>query len=106
MMSGITSDPNDPALTHGVDSKPVPQASKYLVLSDWERSRGFIRPIRRTYRHLKCGTTTTMSEEIARTYAKDPMFYGATYCVHCRMHKPVGADGEFVWNGTDLKVGT
>jgi hypothetical protein len=105
-MSGVTSDPNDPGLTRGVDSKPVSQANKYLVLSEYERSRGFVRPLRYSYIHTPCGTSTTMSEPIARTYAKEPTFYGATYCVHCRMHKPVGADGEFVWEGTDQKVGT
>ena len=41
---------------------------------------------------------------IAATYARDPKFYGATFCINCRMHRPVGPDGEFVWDdGT--KVG-
>jgi hypothetical protein len=47
-----------------------------------------------------------MGQAIAETYARDPKFYGATYCVHCDMHRPVGPDGEFVWDGTDEKVGT
>jgi hypothetical protein len=47
-----------------------------------------------------------MGVAIAETYARQPTFYGATYCSTCWMHKPVG---EFVWierDGTDgPKVG-
>lgn len=49
---GLTTDPSDPDLTHGVDSGPVPQAAKYLVLSEEERAKGFIRPLRRAYVHV------------------------------------------------------
>jgi hypothetical protein len=38
-----------------------------------------------------------MSRAIAETYARDPAFYGSTFCVHCRTHFPVGEQGEFVW---------
>lgn len=52
-----------------------------------------------------CGTVTTMNREIAETYAREPGYYGATYCVGCREHLPVGEHGEFEWlDGT--KVGT
>lgn len=52
-----------------------------------------------------CGVETKMSQEIAETYARDPIFYGATYCCNCKKHFPVGANGEFVWqDGT--RVGT
>jgi len=106
----ITDDPNDPRLTHGADEEPVDQAEAYLVLSDEERKQGFIRPVRKSYLHLPCGAQTTMALPIAETYARDPRFYGATYCCGCRKHLPVGPDGEFVWieNGrtTDLKVGS
>jgi hypothetical protein len=51
-----------------------------------------------------CGSTTTInSRAIAETYARDPHFYGSTYCVQCGMHLPVA---EFVWEGTDQKVGS
>ena len=53
-----------------------------------------------------CGAVTTMGLALAETYARDPRFYGATFCVRCSMHRPVGADGEFVWDGTDERVGT
>jgi hypothetical protein len=96
----LTTDPNDPRLTHGADSldgPPVPQAPAYLVLSDEERARGFVRPVRLAYWHTVCGAVTTMNQAIAETYARQPDFYGATYCVHCQVHRPVGADGEFHW---------
>lgn len=110
---GTTSDPADPGLTHGANDEPVDQAPVYLILSDEERAKGFVQPVRSTYAHVSCtaspGAQTTMGLPIAETYARDPGFYGATYCVACRMHRPVGADGEFVWvergQVTDLKVG-
>lgn len=98
-----TSDQNDPRLTRGVDLEPVSQAKAYLVLSETERMRGFVRPVRRSYRHRTCGSITTMSQGIAETYARDPKFYGATYCCHCFMHLPVA---EFTWDGTDEVVGS
>lgn len=146
----LTTDRNDPRLTRGVDETPVPQAEIYLVLSEEERAKGFVRPYRDIYRHVGiagpkfplrdltdeereryaksnyvkfeeypksgssvtgrfwtqaqldsagkgCGTTTSMGRAIAETYAREPHFYGATYCVTCEKHRPVGEDGEFVW---------
>lgn len=107
---GVTDDRNDPRLTHGPDDEPIEQAEVYLVLSEAERAQGFVRPYRESYRHLTCGAVTTMGRPIAETYARKPSFYGATYCCRCQMHRPVGADGEFVWvDGVDVdgpKVGT
>lgn len=100
-----TSDRSDPRLTRGPDVAPVPQAPIYLVLSEDERAAGFVRPLRESYLHLVCGTSTRMSSEIAATYARDPHFYGATYCCGCGMHLPVGPDGEFEWRDGS-KVGT
>lgn len=158
----LTTDPNDPRLGHGADQKPGPQNAVYLVLSNEERAKGFVRPLRRSYRHVGipgptyalrdltedelaryaelgyvkfedypqprpdgsstvgrfwtkrqldavgngCGTVTTMGLALAETYARNPGFYGATYCCGCEMHRPVGRDGEFVWEGTDERVGT
>ena len=45
---GTTTDRNDPRLGHGVDEMPQPQHEMYLVMSEEERARGFVRPIRRT----------------------------------------------------------
>jgi hypothetical protein len=105
----LTDDPTDPRLTHGADpadALPKAQAEVYLVLSEAERAQGFVRPVRRSYVHETCGIRTTMGTAIAETYARDPAFYGATYCAGCRLHRPVGVDGEFVWDGTTEKVGS
>ena len=80
----------------------------YVVLSADERAKGFVRPVRRSYVHEKCGAMTTMGLALAETYARDPSFYGGTFCATCRTHFRAGADGdgEFVWVGTSEKVGT
>lgn len=102
-MASLTEDPKDPRLTHGPDSEPRPQAEVYLVLSKEERAKGFVRPVRRSYVHQTCGTTTIMGEALAETYARDPKFYGSTYCVGCRMHRPVD---EFTWGHSSELVGS
>lgn len=93
-MSGLTSDPNDPRLTHGTDDKPVQQAEVYLVLSEEERAKGWVRPYRDRYTHDVCGTETIMARAIAETYAAKPTFYGGTYCCKCQKHLPLS---EFHW---------
>ena len=82
------------------------QQKGYIVLTPAERAKGFVRPVRRSYVHLKCGAVTTMGQALAETYARDPFFYAGTFCGQCCAHFPVGEDGEFVWFGTDEKVGT
>lgn len=86
--------------------QPNGQQKAYIVLSEEERAKGFIRPVRRSYMHEKCGVVTTMGLAIAETYARNPYFYSGTFCCRCGTHFPVGEDGEFVWDGTDEKVGT
>lgn len=100
----MTTDRNDPALKR-IDPATGMQHD-YLVLSAWEREQGFVRPVRTAYEHLPCGVVTYMSKAIAETYARNPSFYGGTYCAGCRGHFPVGEEGQFVWDGTDEKVGT
>lgn len=101
---GLTTDRHDPRLTRGVDTEPVPQADVYLVLSEEERRKGFVEPVRRTYLHVDgCGAVTSMGLALSETYARDPEFYGATYCTGCGMHRPVG---EFMWAGTSQRVGS
>jgi hypothetical protein len=99
----LTSDKNDPRLGHGSDREPGQMNEVYLILSDEERSKGYVRPVRRSYRHQdpECGAVTTMAQALAETYAARPGFYGATYCCGCRMHRPVGAAGEFTWMTAD-----
>jgi len=82
------------------------QQEGYVVLAEEERAKGFVRSVRKTYTHLKCGSTTTMGQTLAETYARQPTFYSGTFCCHCQSHFPVGEKGEFVWTGTDIKVGT
>jgi hypothetical protein len=152
----ITTNPQDPALREIEQSG---MQKSYLVLSDEERAKGFVRPLRTSYRHVGirpkyllrdltpeehkqsdqygyvkyeeypesespvtgrywtraqlnsgCGSVTTMGLAIAETYARDPKFYGGTFCCHCGKHLRVGEGGEFVWieaDGSDgPKVGT
>lgn len=88
------------------DIKSNGQQQGYVVLAEEERAKGFVRPVRRTYTHLKCGGETTMGQTLAETYARQPDFYSATFCGACAKHFPVGAAGEFVWQGTTERVGT
>ena len=157
---GVTDDPNHPGVKHGgPDETPVRQHDTYLVLSEAERAKGFVRPVRHGYVHVGikgpkhslrdltdeekecypgsgyvkfekypesespaigrywlqkeldnvgkgCGTLTTMGRALSETYAREPHFYSSTYCCGCSKHRPVGADGEFVWDGTSERVGT
>lgn len=120
----LTTDPDDPRLGHGVDNEPIPQHETYLVLSEEERAKGFVRPLRRAYVHRYwtdgrtdpiptvltsldglsgCGAVTHMGLALCETYARDPSFYGATYCVRCQMHRPVA---EFRWDEDGEVVGS
>ena len=126
----------------------------YVILSEEERAKGFIRPYRNCYvhvgrlvesegtlreltdeekeRHNKygtiyshcldypkeryplvgknmtqeevdnmgkriggCGGKTIMAREISETYARDPKFYGSTWCMNCGKHINVN---EFIWD--------
>ncbi len=148
----LTTDPSDPRLGHGVDNEKIPQHEVYLVLSEEERAKGFVRPLRRAYVHVGeqpkyplreltpeeherydkygyvrfeqypesdspvtgrywtsedlksgCGVETKMGLALCETYARDPKFYGSTYCVGCSKHLPVA---EFRWVEDDEVVGS
>ena len=123
------------------------QHEAYWVLKEEERAKGFVRPVRDSYRHVGvrpthplrdltddekeryaafnyvafeayppdgrssvtgrywtksqlesgCGAITTMGRALAETYARDPGYYGSTFCCKCGTHLPVGAFGEFEW---------
>ena len=79
------------------------QHKGYIVLCEDERQKGFVRPYRDAYRHATCGTVTTMGRALSETYARDPKFYGATFCVACNRHLPVA---EFVWTLDGEQVGS
>ena len=97
---GTTTDRN-----HEGINKPTKtgQDEMYLILSDEERAKGFVRPYRDTYVHKTCGVSTKMGRDISETYARDPKFYGATFCIKCKTHFPVS---EFRWVGTTEIVGS
>ena len=101
------------------------QHSSYIVLCEEERKKGFVRPYRDAYKHVGrlesiindgdygndktvehriggCGTVTTMGRALSETYARDPTFYSATFCVNCNKHLPVA---EFVWTADGQQVG-
>lgn len=98
-MTGLSTNRNDPCL-YEVDPM-TGQNRCYLVLPDGERQE-LVLPVRRSYRHLRCGGVTSMGEALSETYAANPKFYGGTYCVECGTHYPVGAYGEFVWTHCHL----
>jgi hypothetical protein len=50
-----------------------------------------------------CGAVTTMGLELCETYARDPKFYGSTYCTTCGKHLRVE---EFVWVEDGAVVGS
>ena len=81
----------------------------YVVLTEDERAKGFVRPVRSRYQHVGspehdgCNHVTTMGRAIAETYARDPGFYSGTFCCYCGKHFPLD---EFVWADTDIRVGT
>lgn len=90
------------------------QHKDYIVLCPDERAKGFVRPYRDRYIHVgdggskanrtygACGTETRMGGALSETYACDPKFYGATFCVGCNKHLPVG---EFIWSADGVTVG-
>ncbi len=100
------------------------QQKGYVVLNAEERSKGFVRPVRRTYTHIGkgakfdggvllergvggCGTNTSMALSIAETFARTAgsgkCFYDGTFCATCCTHLPLN---EFVWEGTSEIVGS
>ena len=98
-----TTDPNDPELGHGIDPEKIEQNKKYLILSEEERAKGFTRPLRMSYIHTTCGVETKMGLALCETYARDPNFYGATYCCECQKHLAVS---EFKWKEDGEIVGS
>ncbi len=70
------------------------QQKGYIVLSPEERAKGFVKPVRRSYTHNKCGGVTTVGRALAETYARDPYFYSGTFCCNCGTHFPLA---QFDW---------
>ena len=138
---------------------PDGQFKDHWVLSEEERAKGFVRPVRNSYVHVGipgpthtlrdlteeqeelfgdsdyvkfeaypesehatgrfwtqaeidsisqgCGAETIMSGRgLSETYAREPQFYGSTFCTGCGDYLPVGKQGEFVWSIDETRVGT
>jgi hypothetical protein len=69
---------------HGAPMPINPETKQhraYWILSEEERAKGFIRPIRNAYVHDKCGIETRMGSSIAETYARDPSSTGQHFAV-------------------------
>jgi hypothetical protein len=103
-----TTDGKPPAPGYEDAAAPQPagpdgQHLAYWVLSEEERAKGFVRPVRRSYKHLKCGAVTTMGTALCETYARDPKYYGSTFCCACGSHFPVS---EFRWTEDNEEVGS
>lgn len=148
-----TSDGSTPTEEYLADG----QAKAHWILTKEERAKGFIRPVRTTYKHVGvrpthkvyelsdedkakfaqegythyedmhnddstnivgrywsteklnsgCGGITHMPLSIAETYAREPRFYGQTFCTRCRGYHDVE---EFVWvdggQETDERLGS
>lgn len=57
---------------------------------------------------MKCDGVTTMGTDIAETYARNPHFYGSTFCVHCKDYFQLkNKDGSvaFLWEPHGSPVG-
>lgn len=159
--------PPEPGFEQAAAPAPIDQHTgqhkAYWVLSADERAKGFVRPVRHSYKHVGipgptyplrdltdeekqrhasgplpsyvkfevylehdspvsgrfwrqseldkvgkgCGVVTRMGPAIAETYARDPQYYGSTFCAGCSVHLPVGEHGEFVWDDAGgERVGT
>lgn len=165
----LTTDPKSPCLN--TPKGEGQQNECYLILSEEERAKGYVRPVRNRYIHVGkkphgleihqilteedklemkkkfpndkrdyvailtvmkkedgsflggsyvtqeeldawksgtllggCGCKTIMAHEIAETYARNPKFYGSTWCMTCKKHLPVE---EFIWDdGSNEIVGS
>ena len=77
----------------------------YVLFEEYPESRSPVSGRYWTEAQLRsgCGGLTKMSRDISETYARDPKFYGGTFCVGCGKHLPLE---EFVWDGTDEIVGS
>lgn len=93
---GLTYDRNNPGLKK---IRKDGQQETYLVLSDEERAKGFLRPVRHSYIHLKCGGKTDMGQALCATYARNPGFYTGTFCCSCGQHFNLRyeQDGKMHW---------
>lgn len=72
-------------------------------LTPAEIAKGFIRPLRATFRHDECGEVMAMSNTMASNCAKDPKHYAEMFCMKCKSNFSLK---EFRWYGTQNRLGT
>ena len=102
----LTTDRNDPDLRKTVQEGPNKgQQAAYLVLSEEERAKGFVMPVYRKYRHMKCGADTTMGQALCETYARNPKFYGGKFCCFCGTHFDLFEYVDAPLDAADLAAG-
>jgi len=82
---------------------PDGQKKDHWTLPEEDRKNGHVRPLRKNYVHKKCNTNTRMPMACAETYAKNPKYYGSTFCCGCGDYFPVS---QFLWEGTNEEVGS
>ncbi len=147
--SAVTTCSGDPITEATTKIKASGQQNDYVILTDEERAKGFVRPVRCSYVHVGirpkyptreltdeqkeqhegsdyvayekypeddsivgrfwtqkdldsgCGGVTTMGLALGETYARDPEFYGSTFCCKCKDHFPVA---EFIWDDGSKEV--
>ena len=62
----------------------------------------YVQPIRHKYVHNTCGTLTVMrGGNLAETYATNPGFYTATFCVGCHDYFPLD---QFHWDADGVPM--
>jgi hypothetical protein len=114
-----TTNGQSPEAVRAAQTNETGQHAGYIVLCAEERAKGFVRPYRDRYKHVGrpevvgsgdsvirvggCGGVTTMGRSLSETYARDPGFYGATFCCGCNRHLPVA---EFIWTADGQVVGS
>lgn len=72
MTDKVTLTDGSPVTSDHRELKVNGQQKGYVVLSEEERAKGWVRPYRDSYTHKSCGGVTTMGRPIAETYARDP----------------------------------
>lgn len=61
--------------------------------------------IRYNYTHTICGHTSSLRTGTAKLLYSNPSLYNCLKCHNCDDHFPIGKYGDFVWEGTDVRVG-
>lgn len=80
------------------NKRPDGQHERHPTNTDGE----YVAPVRTKYIHSKCGVETVVGSVIAETYAKNPTFYGRTFCVGCHDYFPIS---EFNWSRDRVQLG-